>query len=230
MCIFVIAQGIYNVSLLNEAELQAINAKLKDASAEDIIQWALDLKRKTLVTTNFRPLEGVILHCINKLDSNVPVICIDHGYNTEKTYQVGAAISKALQLDVYYYTPKVTAARRAATLGGVPSIEDAAAHDVFTEEVKLEPFSRAMAEFQPEVWFTAIRAEQTAFRADMEAISQDSRTGVIKVAPFLSWTELDMEEYLYNNDLDFEEGYDDAGYSDPTKALANRECGLHTGK
>lgn len=218
------------MSLFNEQELQAINDKLRDASAEDVIQWALDLKRKSVVTTNFRPLETVILHCVNKLDASVPVICVDHGYNTEKTYEVGAAVTSALNLDVHYYTPKVTAARRTATLGGVPSIDDVAAHDVFTEEVKLEPFSRAMAEFQPEVWFTAIRAEQTAFRANMEVVSQDSRTGVIKVAPFLSWTELDMEEYLYNNDIEFEEGYGDENYNDPTKALANRECGLHTGK
>lgn len=218
------------MSLFNEQELQAINDKLREASAEDIIQWALDLKRKSVVTTNFRPLETVILHCVNKLDGSVPVICVDHGYNTEKTYEVGAAVTSALNLDVHYYTPKVTAARRTATLGGVPSIDDEAAHDVFTEEVKLEPFSRAMAEFKPEVWFTAIRAEQTAFRANMEVVSQDSRTGVIKVAPFLSWTELDMEEYLYNNDIEFEEGYSDDNYNDPTKALANRECGLHTGK
>lgn len=218
------------MSLFSEQELKDINAQLEGKSPEEIIQWSLDLNKKAVVTTNFRPLETVILHCVNKLDASVPVICVDHGYNTDKTYEVAASVIEALKLDVHYYTPKVTAARRAATLGGVPSIEDIEAHDIFTEEVKLEPFSRAMSEFQPEVWFTAIRAEQTSFRANMELVSQDPRTGVIKVAPFLHFSELDMEEYLYTNDLSFEEGYSDAEYNDPTKALANRECGLHTGK
>jgi len=213
------------VSLFNPQELQVINDKLRKASAEEIIEWALSLQKKNVVTTNFGPLEAVILHCVNKLDNQVPVICIDHGYNTDATYTFAADLTKKLDLQVSYYTPRVTAKRRLVTLGGVPSIDDETAHDIFTEEVKLEPFSRAMSEFKPEVWFTAIRSEQTAFRASLEVVSQDARSGVIKVAPFFHWSELDMEEYLHNNGLENEEDY-----NDPTKALKNRECGLHTGK
>jgi phosphoadenosine phosphosulfate reductase len=126
---------------------------------------------------------------------------------------------------MHYYSPKVTAKRRETVYGGIPSIDDEAAHDEFTREVKLEPFGRAMAEFAPEVWLTAIRKEQTPFRDSLDIVTQDISTGLIKVAPMFYWSELDLEEYLVENDLPIEEDY-----NDPTKVLKNRECGLHVGK
>lgn len=208
---------------MSELDLSAINAQLKEAHPKDIIKWALSLKKKTVVTTNFGPFEAVILHLVHQQRPETPVICVDHGYNTEATYRFAAELSQSLDLNMHYYTPKVTRARREAALNGVPSIEDEQAHDQFTEEVKLEPFRRAMDEWKPELWLTAIRKEQTPFRDSLDIVTVDGKTGVIKVAPLFYWSELDMEEYLYTNSLPNEEDY-----HDPTKVLKNRECGLHT--
>lgn len=210
---------------MTELNLAEINAQLRDAHPEEIVKWALSLNKKTVLTTNFGPFEAAILNMVSKEDASVPVICVDHGYNTEATYKFAAEMIERLKLDMHYYTPKVTAKRREITMGGIPGIEDEAAHDAFTEEVKLEPFSRAMDEFKPEVWLTAIRKEQTPFRDSLDIVTVDAKTGVIKVAPVYYWNELDMEEYLYTNDLPNEEDY-----FDPTKVLKDRECGLHTGK
>ena len=144
------------------------------------------------------------------------------GYNTDSTYQFAEKLIRELKLNVYYYTPRVTAKRREAVYGGIPSIEDADAHSAFTREVKLEPFSRAIADFSPEIWLTAIRKEQTAFRGSLDIITTDKTNNVLKVAPLFYWRELQMEEYLFEHDLPIEEEY-----FDPTKVLENRECGLH---
>ena len=210
---------------MSTIDFAAINAELREKRPEDIIKWALDLQKKTIVTTNFGPHEAAILHMVNQQAQDMPVICVDHGYNTEATYRFADDLVKRLSLDMHYYTPKVTAKRREIVYGGFPSIDDKTAHDEFTREVKLEPFSRAMAEFQPEVWLTAIRKEQTPFRDSLDIISQDITTGVIKVAPLFYWTEVDVEEYLVEHDLPIEDDY-----FDPTKVLKDRECGLHVGK
>lgn len=211
--------------MTKELNLDAINSELRDKSPEDIIKWALGLDLKTIVTTNFGPHEAAILNMVAQQAPEMPVICVDHGYNTEATYRFAEALIQKLSLNMHYYTPKVTAKRRATVYGGIPDISDEAAHDIFTREVKLEPFSRAMAEFKPEVWLTAIRKEQTPFRNSMDIVTTDISTGVIKVAPLFYWKELDLEEYLVENDLPIEEDY-----FDPTKVLKNRECGLHVGK
>jgi phosphoadenosine phosphosulfate reductase len=79
-----------------------------------------------------------------------------------------------------------------------------------------------MAEHQPELWLTAIRKSQTAFRQDLDIVTVGV-DGVIKVAPFFHFSDDDMARYLTDNNLPNEDSY-----YDPTKALANRECGLHT--
>ena len=206
-------------------ELASINTTLREKTPLDIIQWALDRGQKTIVTTNFGPHEAAILHMVKQVAPAMPVICVDHGYNTEATYRFADALVKRLELNMHYYTPRVTAKRREVIYGGFPSIEDEQAHDDFTREVKLEPFARAMAEFAPEVWLTAIRKEQTPFRDSLDIVTQDAGNPVLKVAPLFYWSELDLEEYLVEHDLPIEEDY-----FDPTKVLKDRECGLHLAK
>ncbi|MGH1487735.1 MAG: phosphoadenosine phosphosulfate reductase family protein [Cellvibrionaceae bacterium] len=206
-------------------DLAAINTELRKKSPKEIIEWALSLDQKTIVTTNFGPHEAAILHLVSQQASDMPVICVDHGYNTDATYRFADEVIRKLSLNMHYYTPKVTAKRREVIYGGFPSIDDEQAHDEFTREVKLEPFNRAMSEFKPEVWLTAIRKEQTPFRDSLDIVTQDIGTGLIKVAPLFYWTELDLEEYLVEHDLPIEDDY-----FDPTKVLKDRECGLHVGK
>lgn len=207
-----------------DIDIEQVNASLRDARPEEIVRWALSLDAKTVITTNFGPFEAVLLNMVNEQAPGLPVICVDHGYNTEATYRFADELTQRLDLNTFYYTPKVTAKRRATVAGGIPDIEDTEAHDRFTEEVKLEPFARAMREHQPKVWLTAIRKEQTPFRDSLDVVTVDGRTGMIKVAPVFYWTELDMEEYLYDKGLRNEDDY-----FDPTKVLKNRECGLHVG-
>ena len=117
------------------------------------------------------------------------------------------------------YTPKQTASHRNVVLG-VPSVEDPK-HVLFTEQVKLEPFARAMKEHQPDVWFTNLRKGQTAFRNSIDIVSK-SKDGIIKVSPFYNWTDKELDVYLEEKGLPNE-----FTYFDPTKVESNRECGLH---
>ena len=169
--------------MTNTLDFASINQELREKHPVEIIRWALSLEKKTIVTTNFGPHEAAILHMTAEQDGKMPVVCVDHGYNTEATYRFAEDLIQRLSLDMHYFTPKVTAKRRAAVYGGIPSIDDEAAHDEFTREVKLEPFGRAMSEFAPEVWLTAIRKEQTPFRDSLDIVTQDITTGLIKVAP-----------------------------------------------
>ena len=42
--------------------IDEINQQLQDKSPHEIVQRALNLGRKAIVTTNFRPYESAILH------------------------------------------------------------------------------------------------------------------------------------------------------------------------
>jgi phosphoadenosine phosphosulfate reductase len=205
--------------MIDQNTINELNSQYKNASPADIIKKAFELNNKAVVTTNFRPYEAVILHAVSKVESKIPVIWCDTGYNTPQTYRHAETVIKSLDLNIFLYVPKQTSAHRDVVLG-IPSI-DAPEHTLFTEQVKLEPFKRAMEEHKPNVWFTNLRQGQTAFR-DSIGIFSVSKVGVLKVSPFYYWSDEKLDTYLEEHNLPNE-----FKYFDPTKALENRECGLH---
>lgn len=189
-------------------------------SPQQLIEWALGLEKPAICTTNFRPYEAVILHMVTQVRPDIPVIWMDNGYNTEATYRFADEVTKLLNLNLTIYLPKRSRAHREAVEGPVPDINDSR-HAAFTEEVKLEPFARALRETAPQVWFTALRASDTAERAQMQPVSINP-DGLIKVAPLLYWSSQEMYAYLTAHQLP-----DNVDYYDPTKGEEKRECGLH---
>ncbi|WP_286239609.1 phosphoadenosine phosphosulfate reductase family protein [Neptuniibacter halophilus] len=202
-------------------DLAAANAELKDKTPQEIIAWALANSEKPLVTTNFRPYEAVILHMAVQVNPDIKVLWVDSGYNTSATYRFAEKVIQDLNLNVDTYIPQMTSARRNVLMKGIPEVDEPL-HEEFTRQVKLEPFQRALAELKPDLWLNAIRKDQTEFRQNMEIVSS-SKDGIIKVAPLYNWTEQDLENYLAEHNLPNEHDY-----FDPTKAIENRECGLHT--
>lgn len=201
-------------------DVDKANAELADQHPQDIVNWAAGLGGRAIVTTNFGPYEAVILHLCVQAKPDIPVVWIDSGYSTRKTYLFAEKLIADLGLNMQVYNPLQSVARRDATMG-LPDVDDPL-HEEFTQQVKLEPFGRAMAEMQPEVWLTAIRSEQTAFRRNLQVVTQDKPGGVVKVAPVFHWTEADLKAYLLEHGLPNENDY-----FDPTKVLGDRECGLH---
>ena len=205
---------------MSNLNIEQLNKDLKEKSPAEIIAWAIEFAQQPLVTTNFRPYEVAILHACTQVKGDLKVIWCDTGYNTPNTYKHANELIETLGLNVHLYVPKQTSAHRDATMG-IPQIEDPL-HKVFTEQVKLEPFGRAMKEHKPDLWFTNLRKGQTAFRDSIDIVSQ-GKDGTIKVSPFYHWTDEELDLYLKENDLPNE-----FKYFDPTKVLENRECGLHS--
>ena len=205
---------------MKNLNIAQINKDLQDKLPSEIIAWALSIAKSPLVTTNFRPYEVAILNACIEVEQDLKVIWCDTGYNTPQTYKHANELIDRLDLNVHLYVPKQTAAHRDATMG-IPQIEDPM-HKVFTEQVKLEPFNRAMQEQNPDVWFTNLRKGQTAFRSSIDIVSM-SKDGLLKVSPFYHWTDEQLDAYLVEKKLPNE-----FKYFDPTKVLENRECGLHS--
>lgn len=208
-----------NMTTQHAIDLADINATL-GRDAQGLVNWAVGLGKTAIVTTNFRPFEAVILHMCARAQPDMRVIWMDNGYNTEATYQFADEVTRQLGLNLSIYLPRRSRAHREATDGTVPALDDPR-HAAFTEEVKLEPFARALRETAPEVWFTALRATDTAVRAQMEPVSINP-DGLIKVAPLLHWSSKQLYEYLVEHGLP-----NNFDYVDPTKGEDNRECGLH---
>ncbi len=204
----------------SQEQIAHLNQQLKGIPPEEIISWAVERARRPVLTTNFRPYEVAILHAVSGVYPDIPVIWCDTGYNTPQTYRHAETLIGRLGLNIHLYVPRQTAAHRDVVMG-IPGVDDPR-HREFTEQVKLEPFRRAMAEHQPDVWFTNLRRGQTAHRDTLDILSLD-RSGLLKVSPFYYWSDAQLDAYLSSYGLPNEHQY-----FDPTKVMENRECGLHT--
>lgn len=202
-------------------DLAALNAELRTKPPQEIIRWALNLGKRTFMTTSFSPNAAVMLHMVSGIDASVPVVWIDSGYNLRDAYIVAERLMKELPLNMHIYTPTMTAERRTALMG-IPTLDDPELHAEFTRQVKLEPFARAIEELKPEVWITGIRRDETEFRKSLDILSWDNR-GMLKVAPIFYWDEDDVANYMEQYQLP-----SCKRYFDPTKVSENVECGLHT--
>ncbi len=203
----------------SEEHLAHLNAQFRGIPTEEIIAWALEYARRPILTTNFGPYSSTILHAVTRIKGDVPVIWCDTGFNTEATYRHAEEVMALLDLHMKIYVPRQTRARTEALMG-MPSLEDPR-HAAFTEQVKLEPFRRALAENRPDVWFTNLRKGQTDFRDSLDILSLN-RDGILKVSPFYHFSDAQLRAYLKEYNLP-----DETDYFDPTKVLQKRECGIH---
>ncbi len=204
---------------MKRLELEKLNVELAKKSPQEIVQWVINHAKRPVVTTNFRPYEAAILHVVTQVLPGIKVIWCDTGYNTPNTYKHAENVIDLLSLNIKLYVPKQTSAHRDVVLG-IPDVDDPK-HQLFTKQVKLEPFKRAMKEHEPDVWFTNIRKGQTSFRDSIGILSY-AADGTLKVSPFYNFSDEELDSYLEAHQLPNE-----FKYFDPTKVLSNRECGLH---
>jgi phosphoadenosine phosphosulfate reductase len=200
-------------------DLDTINRELGQ-SPEALVRWGCEQGGKVIATTNFGPFAAVVLDLVTQQRPDVPILWVDSGYGTPAMYRFADDVTRLLHLNLHIYHPRRSRAHREAVEGAPPSIDDPR-HGAFTEEVKLEPFARAMRDLNPDVWFTAIRKEQTAFRAGLQPVTH-TKEGVLKISPVFHWTSKQMHEYLKARGLP-----NNFDYFDPTKVEDKRECGLH---
>src|SRR6185295_6981306 len=144
------------------------------------------------VSTSFGPFSAVTLHLATQVDPKVPVLWVDSGYGTAAMYRYADELERLLKLNLKIYRPRRSRAHREAADGPLPELGDPR-HAAFTDEVKLEPFDRAIRDLGAQVWITGIRAEETAERAAMQPLSF-ARDGVVRVAPVLHWNARQMND------------------------------------
>jgi phosphoadenosine phosphosulfate reductase len=213
------------VQKMTPVQISKANAGLRDKLPLEIVRWAIaQANGRAIVSTNFRPYEAVILHLCTQVQSDIPVLWVDHGYNRPATYNHAEQLKKLLKLNLKAFVPKMTAAHYDAAFGGPPepTPENEERIKAFSAAMKLEPFQRGMKELAPTVWLTALRKVQNPNRAGLDIVSEDKNFGALKVSPVFYLSDTDMEAYLKQHNLPNE--WD---YFDPAKADEKRECGLH---
>lgn len=223
-------------------DLQALNARLEQASAHERIAWAAETFGSGLVmSTSFGVQAAVLLHIANEVVPGIPVIFVDTGYLFPETYRFADELTKLLKLNLKSYVPLRTPAHQEALDGkrwelGLDGLKD------YNFENKVEPMNRALRELGATAWLSGLRRSQSSTRGNLGVVQQQNKTS--KIYPIIDWSDRDIYNHLTNNGLNYhplwDEGYVSVGDWHSTSKLGEgmsaeetrfnglkRECGLH---
>ncbi|WAL61888.1 phosphoadenosine phosphosulfate reductase [Thermocoleostomius sinensis] len=225
-------------------KIEEINQQFTEATASQIIQWAVDTFGDGLVlSTSFGIHSAVMLHLVTTVVPDIPVIWIDTGYLPTKTYLFAEQLTDRLNLNLKVYQSPISPARMEALYGRLWAQNDVESLNRYDQIRKVEPMQRALKELGATAWLAGLRKNQTDHRKTLDFVSQQG--SVYKVLPILTWNSKQVYDYLVAYDLPyhplFDEGYVTVGDWHSSRPLTasdehdrdtrfnglKQECGIH---
>jgi phosphoadenosine phosphosulfate reductase len=205
------------------------------SDARSIIAETLPRAQAPCITSSFQAECVVLTHMLRELQPSIPVLFLDTFHHFPQTLQYRDEIATGWGLNLINL-------RAAEPRPGLWQIEST---DACCARHKVGPLFSALENY--DVWFTALRRDQSASRANLaevEPFRLPSGKIIQRVAPMASWTTRDVWKYAKEHDIPllplYEAGYTSIGCEpcttpppDPDNPRSGRwqgqklECGIH---
>jgi phosphoadenosine phosphosulfate reductase len=186
------------------------------------------------ITSSFQAECVVLVHMLREIRPEIPVLFLDTVHHFAETYAYRDEIAKRWGLNLV----NLRAAEPQPGLWQTDTTACCARH-------KVGPLFGALEQY--DVWFTALRREQSASRANLQEVEPFALpTGKVlrKVSPLAAWTNKDVWAYATANDIPllplYDRGFTSIGCEpcttlplDPLNPRSGRwqgkklECGIH---
>ena len=212
---------------------------LEDASALEILRWAVDTFGSGFCVTSSME-DAVVAHLASRVLKGVDVVFLDTGYHFPETIGTRDAVEAVMDVSVITLTPRQTVAEQDAQYG--PKLHDRDP-DLCCKLRKVQPLEEGLKGYR--AWATGLRRDESPTRANTPVVGWDEKRRKVKISPIARWTQDDVDAYVaehgvLTNPL-LTDGYASVGCAPCTRrvlegedARAGRwagrsktECGLH---
>jgi len=223
------------------AQINRLAEQFESADPREILSWANGTFGEALaIVTSFQATGIVTLHMMQEIAPATQVLTLDTGFLFPETVALMNALEEHFQLNLRRVRPRQSPGQQARDYGDRLWERNP---DRCCHIRKTIPLREALSDYS--AWATGLRRDQSAKRANTPIISRDSRTGLIKIAPFANWSEDKIWTYLRAHDLPYNPlhdiGYPSIGCWTCTKAVHQEadarsgrwalrdktECGIH---
>jgi phosphoadenylyl-sulfate reductase (thioredoxin) len=221
-------------------DVTAAAQALETASATEILTWASTHLSRLTFATGFGAEGCVIIDLIARAGLPIDLFTLDTGVLFPETYDLWRRLEQKYGITIRGVRAEQTIPAQALVHG--PKLWEREP-DRCCELRKIIPLRAELAGF--DAWITAIRRDQTAQRAYARVVERDTKFGLVKINPLLTWRHDDVWAHIYANDVPFnvlhERGYPSIGCQPCTQPVAagedpragrwrgsaKNECGLH---
>ncbi len=220
-------------------------ARLEQASAPALLEWALGEYGSSLAIATAFQAEGlVILDIAARISPAVRVFTLDTGRLPEETYCMIETVRERYGVTVETVAPDTGEVEAMVSLHG-PNLfyREVALRNLCCEVRKVRPLERKLRELK--AWVAGLRRGQNESRADVRKVEEIE--GKLKLSPLADWTAADVSEYIRKHDVPvhplYAAGYRSIGCAPCTRAVApgederagrwwweldgSKECGIH---
>jgi phosphoadenosine phosphosulfate reductase len=221
--------------------LEKTQALVEGWDAPELLQWAFDSFGSRVQMASGFGVEGMVLIDIaSRINSDLKVFTIDTGFLFPETYQLIERVEKRYRIQVERVRPHLTPQDQEEAYG--PALWNVNP-DQCCALRKVEPLKEKLASLR--AWITAIRRDQTAFRASAKKVEWDRKFRLIKINPIADWTTKDIWNYVHTHNVPYNPlhdfNYPSIGCTHCTRAVRagedprsgrwagtqKTECGLH---
>jgi phosphoadenylyl-sulfate reductase (thioredoxin) len=221
-------------------DIPAAAQELDTASAVEILRWASAYVPRLTFATGFGAEGCVIIDLIARERLPIDLFTLDTGVLFPETYDLWKRLEDKYGVEIRAVRPGQSIPEQALLHGPVLWERDS---DRCCELRKVTPLRHELSKF--DAWITAIRRDQTAQRAYARVVERDSKFGLIKINPLVTWTHDAVWAHLYAHDVPYnvlhDRGFPSIGCQPCTSAVAagedprsgrwkgqaKKECGLH---
>jgi phosphoadenosine phosphosulfate reductase len=226
-------------------KLEIPRAFLEEARPEprEILAWALEHFRPHVLMTTAFGLHGVaLIHMVQELEPELPILFIDTGYHFPETLETKRRVVERYGLHlIEYHAPPPEVEAEAVRSGRASIIEDP---ELCCTERKVKVFQRALEELKPRCLISARSRHQSETRRELALIEPEAIP--VRVNPLVDWSLDEAERYVRKHGIPYnplhDKGYRSIGCWPCTRpveegediragrwsGLDKKECGIWT--
>lgn len=234
----------------NPAQIEALNEQLKQASAQEVVDFFLkQYKGRIALSSSLGAEDQVLTDMVVKADSSARIFTLDTGRLFPETYDLIDATNKKYGIKIEVFFPDAAAVESMVHTGGINLFYDSIENRKKCCHVrKIEPLKRAFSGL--DVWICGLRKDQSITRFYSKLVEWDENNNLLKVNPLINWREKEVWDYIHTHQVPYnvlhDKGFPSIGCQPCTRAVAkgedvragrwwwelpeHKECGLHARK
>ncbi|MBE0528727.1 MAG: phosphoadenylyl-sulfate reductase, partial [Thermoleophilia bacterium] len=181
---------------LTEAQVEALSEEFESATPQEIVAWAVEtFCPRMALSSSFQTYSVPLIDMVRKIHPEMRIFFLETGYHFWDTLVFREKLGQEWGMNIVDLRHDVSWSYFLRRFGrDLPDTDPGLCCYIR----KVQPMQLAMD--QLEAWITGIRRDQTENRANAR-ILEYKRDGLLRIAPMLNWTKVDVEAYILAHDL-----------------------------
>lgn len=182
--------------LEKEALVRDAAERFESESPETIIKWAAEVLPNITLACSFGAEDVVLVDMLQRVSPRTDIFYLDTDFHFKETYDTRDRLAERYGLTFIRVRPLLTPEEQANEHGDELWKRNP---NACCNIRKVEPLSRHLARY--DAWITGIRRDQAPTRAYAKKVEYDSKFGLIKFNPLVSWTSEEVWNYIREHDV-----------------------------